>query len=339
MSKRASFNLAVAGVLLGVSAGFSTIPGTVWHTDDTGFVDMWNKTDLGTEFFWPHSGNWSVKNPGTADAMITTDGGAKQPAGLTGGWTNLVWAWQSDKDQKNFEIHFSYHMVANPSGNTGFNLHGHCATGTLANNCGGPTAGYRVFGPQIDLGPTYTGDVWNSGSARYATGSEACKLKGTDWQDLEYRISNDTAYMNFYPNGFAAKSKIACSSYHLTQATDVTATTPGLIAIQYETSVKSEFKNIQMRNLDAVQKATSLRHSLATKVLSSSVNGGSAISYSVQDPGDFSLVVRDIAGNMEKSIRGSGPVSNQILTLGKSGIFIVKVASSKGASVQKVFIK
>ncbi len=333
MNNQVRINMALLGFLAGTTIGFSAVPPSIWKTDDTAFYDMWNKKNL-DEDFWPHAANWSVKNPNTPEAMIVTDG-ASRPSG-SGGWTNLVWKWQSEPTQPNFAIRFTYHIVVSPSGNTGFNARGHCENGTIANNCGGPSKGYRINGPQIDLGPTYTGDVWNSGAARYASGIDACKLRGTDWQDLEYRVSHDTAYMNYYPNGFD-KPKIECSKYKFTAATDVAATSPGLIALQYETTLKVEFKNIQMRNLDARQ-SVALASRAGTGAVTIAPSQGRAISYTVQGPGHFSVQVRDILGNILQAVHGQGPVASQDLNVGRSGIFLVQVVSAQGSSVRKVFL-
>ncbi len=333
MNNRTALKSALLGLLMGITPVFSTIPGTVWHTNDTSFFNMWNKTNLDTSYFWPHASNWGVKYPGTDSAMITTDGLAQTAPG----WNNLVWKWQTNPVQKNFEIQFSYHMVANPNGNSGFNARGHCGSGSVANLCGGAAEGYKVFGPQIDLGPTYTGDVWNSGNNRYATAISACKLTGTLWQDLGYRVSNDTAYMLYYPNGFAVKTTMKeCSKYKFTEATDVAQTSPGLIAIQYETTLKLEFKNIKMRNLDAIQQVvgTNQVHSSAY----STVSGGlHAVSFSVPKAGKFSVKVTGIDGRILKTMNGIGPVANFEIPLGQSGLYIVTLSNAKESYVRKVY--
>jgi len=331
MKKSTSFKFAAFGLLLGAASSFATIPATVWHTNDTNYFDMWNKTNLDTTFFWPHASNWGVRYPGTDSAMITTDGLAQTAPS----WNNLVWKWQSDPSQANFELRFSYHMVANPSGNSGFNTRGHCGAGTIATQCGGAAQGYKVFGPQIDLGPTYTGDVWNSGAARYATGISACKLTGTAWQDLATRISRDTVYELYYPSGFNGPRTV-CASYFYTAATDVAATSPGLIALQYETTLRIEFKNIQIRNLNAVPVALNAGE---IQVFSHIAGGIKSITYSVLEAGAYAIQVTDFAGKTVQSIRGNGPVSNQSVQMDKPGVYIVKMSAQKQSGLKKVYVR
>ena len=334
MKTKTSLSLATFGLLLMATSGFSAIPDSIWK-NDTLYHDLWNRTNLDTNTFWPHTGNWGVANAGTDSAMITTDGLAHSG---DPGWTNLVWKFQADPTQANIELRFTYRMTTSPSGNTGFNMRGFCGSGTLANLCGGPSQGYRVFGPQMDLGPTYTGNVYNSGNTTLATAPAACHLNTTNFMDLSYKISNDTIYMSYFPNGFANPStKIACTTYKLTNANHVAATSPGLIALQYETVKASQFKNIKIRNLDGVGGGTSAING-AGKSLSSRVKGGMrTVEFSIPTTGRYSVQISDLRGLVVRSVSGMGPVNNQVLALGRAGIYFVRVFSPGETSTKKVF--
>ncbi len=333
MKKTTLFSGAIAGLLLMAVSGFSAIPDSVWK-NDTLFHDMWNKKTLDTSTFWPHTNNWSVTYPGTDSAMIATDGLAH-----TGdpGWTNLVWKWQASPAQKNVELRFQYRMAASPSGNSGFNMRGYCGSGTIATLCGGASQGYRVFGPQIDLGPTYTGNLYYSGSSTYATAVAACHLNTTNFMDLSYLIRNDTVQMSYYPNGFSG-TRTLCSTYKLTAANDVAATSPGLIALQYETVKVDQFRRIQIRNLDGVGGGTAIKN-IHSGNISNVVNGGKAgLSFSILESGTYSVKITELNGKTVRNIQGMGPVSNQNVSLGHSGIFIVKMTSPHHTSLKRVYV-
>ncbi len=325
---------ALFGLLLMTASGFSAIPDSIWK-NDTLYHDLWNKTSLDTNTFWPHNANWGVANAGTDSAMITTDGLAH--AGDPG-WTNLTWKFQASPEQANVELRFSWRMTSTPSGNSGFNMRGFCGSGTIANLCGGPSQGYRVFGPQMDLGPTYTGNVYNSGNTTLATAPAACHLNTTNFMDLSYKISNDTIYMSYYPNGFAG-TRTPCTTYKLTNASHVAATSPGLIALQYETVEVSQFKNIKIRNLDGVGGGPSGIRGLNQKLLKRELRGDrGALVFGVAEKGAVSVQVMDVRGTLVKSFSGEGPLSQQRLTVGRSGLFIVKIASFEGISLSRVYI-
>ena len=336
MKKTTSFRWVMMGMVLGIAPAFSQIPDSIWRTNDTGYFDMWNKRNLDTTVFWAHSNNWSVANPGTDSAKITTDGLA--PNGITSGnWTDLVWKFQMAPTQPNFEIRFSWHMPVNPNGNAGLNARGHCGTGTIATLCGGLASGYRLYGPKISVGPTETGNIWNSGASSYANGIATCKLgTSTAWQDLAYRVKNDTARMLYYQNGFAAGNPIQCSSYKYTAVSDVAATSPGLMALQYETARISEFKNIKIHNLNAVQ-TTAVRR--VDRSLPLVVEGGrKSLLLNVTSEGTYSIQISDLMGRNIKSIRGLGSSLSLRLFMPQAGLYLVKISSANGTQFQKVYV-
>ena len=337
MKKTTSFSCAILGLLLMATSGFSAIPDSIWK-DDTLFHDMWNKTSLDTNTFWPHTNNWSVTYPGTDSAMIVTDGLAH-----TGdpGWTNLVWKWQASPAQANVELRFQYRMAASPSGNSGFNLRGYCGSGTIATHCGGASQGYRVFGPQIDLGPTYTGNLYYSGSSTYSTAIAACHLNTTSFMSLSYRIHGDSVQMSYYPNGFSGARTVctpAPGTFKLTAANDVAATSPGLIAIQYETVKIDQFRYIQIKNLDGTGGGTAIENARQSHIANVVAGGKASFSFSIPESGAYSVKITELDGRMVQDLQGTGPVDHQKVALGRAGIYFVRIFSSQAAFTQKVVV-
>ena len=330
MKNKTTF-LGITALLLTAVSGFASIPSTIWHTNDTtSYFDMWNKSNLDTSFFWEHSANWGVQSPGTDSAMITTDGAA-HPSN----WTNLVWKWQADSSQKDFVIRFTWRMIS-PSGNSGFNIRGFCRTGqTIATLCGGASQGYQVWGPQIDLGPTYTGDIWNSGIGGNLgpTAPNACAVATATFQDMEMVMRNDTLSTYYYPNGFSAANPTFCTRSALTDSRTTAATTPGLFALQYETTRISQFKNIKIRNLKAT--ATAI-HSVGKSHLSSVTGGRGAVEFSIPISGRYSVQISDIKGAVVKNLQGTGPVAHQKMALSQAGVYFVRISSSHETFTKKI---
>ena len=219
-------------------------------------------------------------------------------------------------------------------------MRGFCGSGTITNLCGGQSQGYRVFGPQIDLGPTYTGNVYNSGNTTLATAPASCHLNTTNFMDLSYKIVNDSITMSYFPNGFASPStRITCTTLKLTNAQHVAATSPGLIALQYETVKVSQFKNIKIRNMDGVGGGTAINGALQSQSRYAVEGGRNSLLIRVPVPGKYSVEVMDLSGKTIRSVRGEGgPVAEQRLALAKSGMFIVRISSAKNTVLQKVYV-
>jgi hypothetical protein len=326
MQNRLSLHGTAAALLLAATFGFAQLPATMWKTNDTNFVDMWNKETLDTNTFWPYSTNWSVANAGTDSAIIRTNGAAIN--GTTVGWTNLTWKAQTDSSQKNFEVRFTWRMV-NPSGNSGFT------------KCGGLSQGFRVAGPQIDLGPTYTGDIWNSFTSGNLgpTAPTACAVATSTFQDLAMRVRNDTMTTFYYTNGFAAGTRLQCTTFKLVAANHVAATSPGLIALQYETTRVNEFKNIQIRNLDAVQ-ATSINGVPQLAPSFYTLRAGSrSLNVGVSAAGRYAVEVSDLSGKVLHRLRGEGSSAKRDIQLKQAGLYVVKITASQGTALRKVMVR
>jgi hypothetical protein len=337
-------------LLLGAAAGFSQIPDSIYSATDSVFRPMWNRTNL-TADFWPTSNNFGILFPGTDTAVIRLNGQSR-PSGQN--WVNMNFVYRATPEQGNLEVRFQWRMLGSPSGNSGFNFRSYCQNGTIANQCNGTASGWRVNGPQFDLGPTYTGDIWNSGNARYAgtgvasdppaivTNTTACRAGYNtttiqQWGSFSFVLLNDTAFTYRYIDGFGAAPTL-CAKYFLTAATDKAATSQGFFSLQYETLVPSEFRSIVMRNI--TPNPVSIR-SAAPRALPALVRAGPerSLMLDVRNPGPYALRVTDVRGAVIRSVRGEGPAVGRIVAVGAPGLYVTRVSSAGETTVRLVHVQ
>ncbi|GEM_PF-5178872 len=306
--------------------------------NDGQFHPLWNKKDLTN---WKeHAPNWKTEYVGTDTAAIFTDG-LSHP----GSMTHLIYG---KKVTNNMELRAVMRMPATGGANAGFQFRSRCEspTGTLDNSCGGSP--WIACGPQMDMGATYSGDIYNGCSGAYVNNNTvsqppaivnntpSCRatsnFKGVDqWNTYLIRIQNDTAWT--FLNG------VSCSKYYLTAATDRQATTQGLISLQYETQLKVEFRSVELKNLDAKPTSVSPASGDAAQTLRAAyglAGGKAAVSFSIPDRGRFSVKVADIGGKAVKTIQGVGPIDRQSLSLQASGLFMVEIKSERGTLTQRI---
>jgi hypothetical protein len=308
--------------------------------DDGQFHPIWNKKDLSN---WKeHSSNWRTEYVGTDTASIYTDGLAHP-----GSMTHMIYG---KKVTNNMELRAVMRMPATGGANAGFQFRSRCEspTGTLDNSCGGSP--WIACGPQMDMGATYSGDIYNGCSGAYVNNNTVSKaptivnntpscrassnFKGVDqWNTYLIRILNDTAWT--FLNG------VNCSKYYLTAATDRQATSQGLISLQYETQLKVEFRSVELKNLDAKPVAIGNaadpgRIAWALRAGDGLRGGKHALSYSIPDAGAYSIKVADLRGQVIRSEQGAGPVDRRDLDLGASGLFLVEIRSARGALAKRI---
>ncbi|MEO6096487.1 MAG: family 16 glycoside hydrolase [Fibrobacteria bacterium] len=314
---------------------FANVSFAQWDPEfmDGKFHPIWNKKDFTN---WKaHSSNWGIGFPGTDSATIELDGKAR-PSG--GGMTHLIYG---KKITGNMEARVVARMPTTSGANTGFQWRSRCrkADGTLDNACGGSP--WEVCGPQSDMGASYSGDIYNGCTGFYITSSTqnappkkinnlaACRastnLKTVAvWNEYGVRIHNDTAWTSI--NG------INCTRLLLEQASEKSATTQGLISLQYESAMKVEFKTVELRNLDVVP------NGLSTRPVASAfaVRGGvGSVSFAVPEAGKYSVRIADMRGKVVKTHSGTGPVAQANLPLGASGMYLAEIRSPSGAFTTK----
>ncbi|MEO6097640.1 MAG: family 16 glycoside hydrolase [Fibrobacteria bacterium] len=319
----------ITGVLSFANAGFAQ-----WDPEfmDGQFHPIWNKKDFSN---WKaHSSNWGIGFPGTDSATIELDGKSR-PSG--GGMTHLIYG---RKITGNMEARVVMRMPTTGGANTGFQWRSRCrkADGTLDNACGGSP--WEVCGPQSDMGASYSGDIFNGCKGFYITSGTAnappkkvnnlgtCRastnLKSVaDWNEYGVRIFNDTAWTSI--NG------VNCTKLYLEDPTEKSATTPGLISLQYESVMKIEFKTVELKCLGCVT-------GLSTRPVASAfaVRGGvGSVSFAVPVAGKYSVRIADMRGKVMKTHSGTGPVAQTNLPLGTAGLFLAEIRSANGSFTSK----
>jgi hypothetical protein len=298
---------------------------------DGKFHPIWNKKDLSN---WKdHSTNWGTAYLGTDSAAIVLD--SKSPPG---GMTHLI---LNRKITGNMDARVVMRMPTRGGANAGFQFRSRCrsATGTLENSCGGTP--WHVCGPQLDLGSTYSGDIYNGCSGFYVTSTTksappkvinnlgVCRASTNfksvqDWNEYRVRIFNDTAWT--FING------VNCVKMFLESASEKQATTQGLISLQYETALKVEFKTVEMRNSDIDSSGPSVALNALPSPSGFAVRGGAAsVSFKVPEAGRYSVRIADMNGKVVKTHSGTGPVDLESLPLGTSGLFLAEIRSTSGA--------
>ena len=321
---------------------------TLWHwvfSDSTDAHKPTRSTDLGAWLPQFTGGNFSVRYPNTDSVEITTDG--TTPKGAANAFLTYPYKLV------NFSAEVQLRMPATSGTNSGLQWRSWCFTNTppafsgtddLSTNCGST---HRVCGPQMDMGQTYDGDMYNTctgvmlnsgsgvGSNTYGTAlvanSTGCRttIKTTPaFNKLRIRVRNDTAatYLN----------DSLCNRIVLTAAGITAATTKGIFAWQYETAVRVEWKNVKVKNLD-VPTSSAIREMGMSREPSHFLHGGNAaLSFSILESGAYSVKITELNGKTVKEIQGMGPVSNQNVSLGRAGIFIVKMTSPHQTSLKRV---
>jgi len=330
MNKKTPYFIAAVFMLASAVSGFAQ-----WDPEfkDGKFHPIWIKKDFSN---WKdHSSNWGTEFLGTDSASIVLDGKSHP-----GGMTHLIYG---RKITGNMEARVVMRMPTTGGANTGFQWRSHCQnpTGTLENSCGGSP--WVLCGPQSDMGSSYSGDIYNGCRGFYITSStksnppkvvnnEAVCRASTNfksvanWNVYGLRIFNDTAWTSL--NG------VNCTKLLLEDATERSATTQGLISLQYETQLKIEFKDVQIRNSDIDSVTTAL--SGQPGVSGFAVRGGKAsASISVPVAGNYTVRIADLRGKVVKIQSGRGPVANAGLTLGTSGLFLAEIRSPSGSFTTK----
>lgn len=330
MNKKSSLFTGVVFMLGAAASGFAQFDPIF---NDGQFHPIWNKKDFSN---WKdHSSNWGIGYPGTDSATIVLDG-KPRPSGA--GMTHLIYG---KKISGNMEARFVMRMPTTGGANAGFQFRSRCrkATGTLENSCGGTP--WEVCGPQADLGSSYSGDIYNGCTGFYITSSTqsappkkvnnlgTCRASTNfksvaEWNEYRVRVFNDTAWT--YING------VNCVKLFLESPTEKQATTQGLISLQYEHLLKVEFKDVELRNLDAVPTALSTRSGAS----GFAVRGAAAsVSFKVPEAGKYSVRIADMRGKVVKTHSGTGPIAQANLPLGTSGLFLAEIRSPSGSFTTK----
>jgi hypothetical protein len=243
----------------------------------------------------------------------------------------------------NMEARVVMRMPTTGGANAGFQWRSHCQspTGTLENSCGGSP--WILCGPQSDMGSSYSGDIYNGCKGFYVTSSTksnppkvvnneaVCRATTNfksvaDWNVYGVRIYNDTAWT--FLNG------VNCTKLFLEDATEKSATTQGLISLQYESQLKVEFRDVQIRNSDIDSGTSAL--SSRPGVSGFAVQGGKAsASFTVPVAGKYSVRITDVRGKAVRTQSGRGPVAHANLPLGASGLFLAEIRSASGSFTTK----
>lgn len=332
MQRKMNMNSAIAigfGFLLATAvSGFAQLDPIF---DDGQFHPIWNKKDLSN---WKeHAPNWGMEFLGTDSASIVLDGKS-----ANGGMTHLIF---NKKVTNNMEAKVVMRMPTKGGANAGFQFRSRCrsATGTIENSCGGSP--YQVCGPQLDLGATYSGDIYNGCSGFYITSTTpnappakvnniaTCRASSNfksvdEWNTYLVRVIDDTAWT--FING------VNCTRLILKEASEKQATTPGIIALQYETALKVEFKTVELKNLDAKGTTVSARSGAS----GFAVQGGLAsVSFAIPVAGKYSVRIADMRGKVMRTFSGTGPVAHANLPLGASGLFLAEIRSPSGSFTTK----
>jgi hypothetical protein len=109
---------------------------------------------------------------------------------------------------------------------------------------------------------------------------------------------------------------------------------PGLFALHYETVMKLEFKDLELRNLDADTSTVGLSTQPAASGFA--VRGAAAsVLYRVRIAGTYSVRIADMRGKVVKTHSGMGPVAQARLSLGASGLFLAEIRSPGGIFTAK----
>jgi hypothetical protein len=330
MNKKTSFYTGAVFMLAAAVSGFAQLDPIF---NDGKFHPIWNKKDLTN---WKdHAPNWGTEFLGTDSASIVLDGKS-----ASGGMTHLIF---NKKVTNNMEARVVMRMPTKGGANAGFQFRSRCrsATGTLENSCGGSP--WQVCGPQLDLGATYSGDIYNGCSGFYVTSTTAstpptkvnnistCRASSNfksvdEWNTYLVRVMNDTAWT--YING------VNCTKLYLKEASEK-STGPGLIALQYETPLKVEFKTVELRNLDADTNSVSTL-SARSDASGFAVQGGKAsVSFKIPVAGTYSVRIADMRGQVVKNQSGTGPVAHMNLPLGASGLYLAEIRSANGSFTTK----
>jgi hypothetical protein len=332
MNNKTPFYTGAVFLLASAVSGFAQ-----WDPEfkDGKFHSIWNKRDLSN---WKdHSTNWGTEFLGTDSAAIVLDGKSHP-----GSMTHLIYG---RRITGNMEGRVVMRMPTTGGANAGFQWRSHCqnATGTLENSCGGSP--WVLCGPQSDMGASYSGDIYNGCKGFYITSStknnppkvvnnEAVCRASTNfksvanWNEYRVRIYNDTAWT--YLNG------VNCTRLLLEDPTEKSATTQGLISLQYETQLKIEFKTVELRNADIDSATTSLGQSAPSIASGFSVRGGAgSVAFAVPVAGKYSIRIADLRGKVVKTQAGTGPVAQASLPLGASGLFLAEIRSVKGSFTTK----
>jgi hypothetical protein len=331
MHVRNSFSTGFVFVLAAAVSGFAQLDPLF---NDGKFHPIWNKKDLSN---WKeHSSNWGIQFPNTDSAAIVTDG--KQPPSSM---THLIY---EKKVVNNIEAKVVMRMPTTGGANAGFQFRSHCekATGTLENSCGGTP--WRVCGPQMDLGSSYSGDIYNGCKGFYITSStasnppnivnniSACRASSNfksvaEWNTYLVRIKNDTAWT--FING------VNCTKLYLKETSEKQATSQGLITLQYETQLKVEFKTVELRLADIDSNSTPTQVSRPDASAFAIQGGKASVSFAVPMAGKYSVRIADTRGKVVKTHSGKGPVAQANLPLGASGLFLAEIRSPSGSFTTK----
>jgi hypothetical protein len=130
-----------------------------------------------------------------------------------------------------------------------------------------------------------------------------------------------------------------CAKYLLTLARDrVGGTSQGAFALQYETVVRSEFRFIEMRNLTPRPVSINGVRQLSTSQYSIHA-GARSLSVGVSTAGRYSVEVMDPFGRTLHRVQGEGSPAKQEIQMKQSGLYIVKITSSRGTALRKVVVR
>ncbi|MEO6097813.1 MAG: family 16 glycoside hydrolase [Fibrobacteria bacterium] len=339
MNGKASLYSVAVFVLTAAISGFAQWDPIFW---DGKFHPIWNKQDFSN--WMEHSSNWGTQDLGTDSAAIVLDAKSHR-----GNMTHMIY---NRKISGNMEARVVMRMPTTGGARAGFLFRSRCrsAIGTLENSCGGSP--WEVCGPQMSFGSSYSGEIANSckgfwdppeGTVTGGTASAPPKLinnlavcrESTDlfsvqhWNEYRVRVFNDTAWT--FING------VMCAKLFLDDTTETQATTPGLISLKYESTLKIEFKDVELRNsdIDSTTVSARSRHPGASGF---AIQGAPAsVFYKVPVAGKYSLRIADMRGKLVKIHSGTGPVAHANLPLGTSGLFLAEIRSP-GCSFTTKFV-
>jgi hypothetical protein len=149
------------------------------------------------------------------------------------------------------------------------------------------------------------------------------------WNTYMVRVINDTAWTSI--NG------VNCTRFILKEASERQATSPGIIALQYESPLKVEFRTVELRNpdIDSTKVTNGISRDLPSGRGFAIQGGPASVSFSVPAVGAYSVRIADMRGKVVETRSGTGPVAHATLPLGRSGLFLAEIRSAGGSVTTK----
>jgi hypothetical protein len=323
-------SLVMACSLTFAASAFAQSNDTLWH-------DIWGGTgpkdaDL-TKSWSGLTSIWTVRYPNTDSAEIYGNGSPP-----TSAHTFLLYK----TPLLDFEVEAMQRLPGSTT-NSGLQMRSVCANPGDAFPCG---ATYTVYGPQADVGATHNGELYNEQVGplvnvnttpavgnNYVSSVTACRQTQKpfpQWNLTRARVQGNkiTGYLN----------DTKCYEYTI-GASQTDWLKAGYFGMQYHGAGGTvEYRTIRLKLLSAPTSASAAPSPMAAGFRLKAEGGRRTFTFAVDAPGNYTLTVADLSGRVAKRLAGIGPVPEGRIAMEKPGVYWVRIRSSVGESMRKIFI-